>query len=851
MEEQISESNVMASRLWKELLSQAPNTQAAIDVTYMHAIFVMYLYAMRDTPTFNDAIAHQVWSRDTPGGSYAKSDETLRTHSVYSWLLDEHSEYYGERLQRAYHAMLDWLRRKTHLAPRFETPANSWLVFQAHSLRSWLRNVNERQLLYAFDQGIAKLMRTDVDVARERFSAELAASCLFDNVQNIGDMHGATGRFALEVHERVGAFGSCLLGKEEFVPEVVDLRFKMLGIDVLYSDSTTPGEWGQVSWPFKVDMLLVNPTPRGASRRAAASPHIAEQKGELHAVEWARRLCRGSSRFRFALVVVPQIDGISAKWSRDVRKELTETGRVAAVVDFPRKASDSRSANFSAWFLRGDEAAIANSRDDILFINAQPLSLLVPGNEMKAAARFIGAMLAERIGDHNASFRALRRLEEETPFLAGIFAQEFTPGIYDSPGLSRHVSLSEVRENGFALTARTYVRPAAGGTWVHGLDRRALDQLLLGSHFSGKRMYIIGNNGEGKSILLRDVAKISTENKRLTVTIPSGPSDRFPREERGEAAAFYKYRGARTGARNINSIQTAVEAARLMLAIHSNRNKLDVFEDVIKLIGFSAEQFLIPKDVQRSANVSDSAITGIARLASQSNEDNFIIENLHQHPEEQKKYKLGLRRQRDSDGIVPFDELSSGEQQIILLAAKMVSEAEAGCLFLVDEPEISLHVSWQRAIPKLFQMIAQRFDVDVLVATHSPVVIASAVDDGDYCFTIRNRALVTLERANRRSVETALFEGFRTHTPNNREVHERCAALVADFIDMANQSTVNGNPKEDVLARLEEMKRIIAEQGRFDREESVAFDIRLIERAQAAIQEIAGSTSPTSTSGAE
>jgi ABC-type multidrug transport system ATPase subunit len=288
-----------------------------------------------------------------------------------------------------------------------------------------------------------------------------------------------------------------------------------------------------------------------------------------------------------------------------------------------------------------------------------------------------------------------------------------------------------------------------------------------------------------------------------------------------------------------------------MLAIHSNRNKLDVFEDVIKLIGFSAEQFLIPKDVQRSANVSDSAITGIARLASQSNEDNFIIENLHQHPEEQKKYKLGLRRQRDSDGIVPFDELSSGEQQIILLAAKMVSEAEAGCLFLVDEPEISLHVSWQRAIPKLFQMIAQRFDVDVLVATHSPVVIASAVDDGDYCFTIRNRALVTLERANRRSVETALFEGFRTHTPNNREVHERCAALVADFIDMANQSTVNGNPKEDVLARLEEMKRIIAEQGRFDREESVAFDIRLIERAQAAIQEIAGSTSPTSTSGAE
>jgi len=853
VKEPISESNVVALRLWKQLLSRTPNTQEHIDLTYQHALFIMYLYAMRDARTFNDAIARQIWSRDTPGGTHVASDETLRTHSVYSWLIDERPPNYVERLQRAYFATLDWLRRKTRRGPGFETSANSWLAHQADVLRAWLGSVSERQLLYAFDQGIARLVRADIDVSRERFSAELAASCLSESVQNIGDLHGATGRFALEVYERVGAFSSCLLGTEEFIPEVVDLRFKMLGIDVLYSDSPLPGESGQVSWPFKVDMLLVNPTPRGARRRGATNSHITGQGGELSAVEWAQRLCRGSTRFRFALVVVPQIDGVSLKWSRDVREELVETGRVAAVVDFPRKASDTRNANFSAWLLRGDEAAFRNSSDDILFIDTQPLSLLVPGNEMKAAARFTGAMLAERLAGQNAfaSFEAVRRLEEETPFLAGIFAQEFTPGIFDSPGLSRHVSVSEVRANGFALTARTYVEPAVDGTWVHGLDRRPLDELLLGSNRFGKRMYVIGNNGEGKSILLRDLAKVSTEKKRLTIAIASGPSDRFPREGEGERAGLYKYRGARTSARGVNSVRTAVDAAMLMLAIHTDPKKLSVFEDIVNLIGFSAEQFLIPKDAQRSANASDSAIRGIARLASQSDDDSLIINNLRQHPEEQKKYKLGLRRQRNSDAIVPFDELSSGEQQIILLVAKMVSEAEAGCLFLVDEPEISLHVSWQRAIPKLFQIIAQRFDVDVLVATHSPVIVASADDEGDYCFTIKNRALMTLERANRRSVETALFEGFRTHTPNNREVHERCASLVADFIDMANQRTVNDNPEKNVLAQLEEMKRIIAEQGKFDRDESVAFDIRLIERAQAAIQEIVGQSSPTTTSDAE
>jgi predicted ATPase len=848
MKAQINESNVVASRLWKYLLAQAPNTQVSIELSYKHALFIMYLYAMRNTRAFNEAITRQIWARDTPGGSHVKSDESLRTHDVYSWLVNEHPDYYPERLERAYLATLDWLRRQTRLGPRFEPSGRIWLANQARVLRDWLENVNERQLLYAFDQGIAKLVPTDIDVARESFSAELAASCLPENTRNIGDLHGATGHVALEVFESVGAFGSCLLGKEVSIPEAVDMRLKMLGIDISYVNTTIPDEWGTVSWPLNVDMLLVNPTPRGARQRATTDPYVHEDK--LAAVNWAQRLCRGT-RFRFALVIVPQIDGVSPKWSREVREELIETGRVAAVVDFPREASDTRNSNFSAWLLKGDEALPGNTRQDILFIDARALSLLTPNKQMKASARFIGTMLADIIGGHDASSRALLRLEGENPFLAGIFSREFSPGIFDSPGLSRHVSVKEVKENGYVLTASTYVRPAVEGTWVHGLDRRALDRLLRGANSFGKRMYVIGNNGEGKSMLLRDVAKMSIDNKRLTIAVAAGSSDRFPREVRGENATFYKYRGAKTSARGVNSIQTAVDAAGLMLTIHSDSEKLSVFEDIVSLIGFSAEQFLIPKNVQQYTNVSDSAIGGIARLASQSHDDSLIIDNLRQHPEEQRKYKLGLRRQHNGDGIVPFDELSSGEQQIVVLVAKMVKEAEVGCLFLVDEPEISLHVSWQRALPKLFQIIAQRFNVDILVATHSPVVVASADNEEDHCFTIKNRALITLERMNRRSVETALFEGFRTHTPNNREVHERCASLVADFIDKANQHTINDNPEQDVLQQLEEMKQIISEQGRFDQEENVAFDMRLIERAQAAIQEIVRNASSTTAGDAE
>jgi ABC-type multidrug transport system ATPase subunit len=232
-------------------------------------------------------------------------------------------------------------------------------------------------------------------------------------------------------------------------------------------------------------------------------------------------------------------------------------------------------------------------------------------------------------------------------------------------------------------------------------------------------------------------------------------------------------------------------------------------------------------------------ISGIVRLASEDEDDLALIERLRTTSGLARKYKLGLRRSNSRDTILPFDELSSGEQQIITLAAKMISEAEQDVLFIIDEPEISLHVAWQRAVPKIFAMIAQEFQADILVATHSPVLIASADEQRDYCFTARDRALRELSPDDRRSVETALFEGFRTYTNNNREVHERCASLVAGFIDDANGP---GNPEQaikPVLKKLDDMKEVINLQQRFAEEDGIRFDLGLIERAKAAVREMA------------
>lgn len=67
--------------------------------------------------------------------------------------------------------------------------------------------------------------------------------------------------------------------------------------------------------------------------------------------------------------------------------------------------------------------------------------------------------------------------------------------------------------------------------------------------------------------------------------------------------------------------------------------------------------------------------------------------------------------------------LSSGEQQIILLLFRLLFEAPPDSLVLIDEPELSLHIVWQQEFLKDIDKILRRAPVDILVATHSPQII--------------------------------------------------------------------------------------------------------------------------------
>ena len=73
---------------------------------------------------------------------------------------------------------------------------------------------------------------------------------------------------------------------------------------------------------------------------------------------------------------------------------------------------------------------------------------------------------------------------------------------------------------------------------------------------------------------------------------------------------------------------------------------------------------------------------------------------------------------------VPIEALSSGEQHQLVLFFELLFGIKENALILIDEPEISLHVAWQKKFIGDLMKIIDLNKFDVVLATHSPQLVA-------------------------------------------------------------------------------------------------------------------------------
>ena len=78
---------------------------------------------------------------------------------------------------------------------------------------------------------------------------------------------------------------------------------------------------------------------------------------------------------------------------------------------------------------------------------------------------------------------------------------------------------------------------------------------------------------------------------------------------------------------------------------------------------------------------------------------------------------------KDTSEPIPLSDLSSGEQHELVLVYELLFKIPEGSLILIDEPELSLHVAWQKRFISDLSKIQKLRNLAAVIATHSPQII--------------------------------------------------------------------------------------------------------------------------------
>jgi energy-coupling factor transporter ATP-binding protein EcfA2 len=125
-----------------------------------------------------------------------------------------------------------------------------------------------------------------------------------------------------------------------------------------------------------------------------------------------------------------------------------------------------------------------------------------------------------------------------------------------------------------------------------------------------------------------------------------------------------------------------------------------------------------------------------------------------------KKVTFGLNeglkfRQPNGSSLDP-SLLSSGEQHLLLMFCHTILPRRGQCTFIIDEPELSLNIKWQRKLIDALQELVAGARVQFIFASHSIEFLSEHLDN-----------VVTLAAKNGRPSSSGATIGVPDDTPDN------------------------------------------------------------------------------------
>lgn len=164
------------------------------------------------------------------------------------------------------------------------------------------------------------------------------------------------------------------------------------------------------------------------------------------------------------------------------------------------------------------------------------------------------------------------------------------------------------------------------------------------------------------------------------------------------------------------SSDEALERVKSFLSRQGMPVKLDSSQ-FLERFSNNPEMRNIVNDIDRIENIIEQTMDPI----------NKLNELVHQLMSGQKKIKFSGREieiETDTGTVISPQLLSSGEKQLLKLLIEVVSSACNSVI--IDEPELSMHIDWQKTL--LQNMGTLNPECQLIVATHSPEIMSQLED---------------------------------------------------------------------------------------------------------------------------
>lgn len=149
--------------------------------------------------------------------------------------------------------------------------------------------------------------------------------------------------------------------------------------------------------------------------------------------------------------------------------------------------------------------------------------------------------------------------------------------------------------------------------------------------------------------------------------------------------------------------------------------KNGLYESLKEPLGYSEDDakalLVYLNDLDKKLAVFDDLLEKLELFTNILNERRFTFKSIHINRNKGFYFKTTKGKE------LQLNELSSGEQHEVVLLYELIFKTKPGILVLIDEPEISLHITWQKEFLDDLLRIIKIQNFQVMIATHSPSII--------------------------------------------------------------------------------------------------------------------------------